>query len=330
MAGRLHRRVGRARSDAGLTGSFAVAWIEVHQAVWTHRKTAALAERLGVPETYAAAHLIRFWTWALDNAPDGILRCSPRVIARAADWEGDHECFVAALHDLGWLDIGSEHYAIHDWGEFAGRLIERREQDKERKRRTRGEARSISSAVRRTSGGQDADVLRTVPNRTQPDRTGPDQDTNTAADAAVRASDTEPAEKYSDAVREEYQQAEGPKAKPVESGQVAVIFGEYQVRIQPKAKLTDDARRKIRARLRAWTIAELREAIAHFAADAWHMENNAHRGAAWFFDRDSRIEQYMNMTPRASLPKNGAPKNGYANLAPDRFSPGISLAEAEP
>lgn len=76
------------------------------------------------------------------------------------------------------------------------------------------------------------------------------------------------------------------------------VFDEYQVRIQPKARFLDDARRKIRTRLRRWSLQELRAAIEHFAADAWQMEHNAHRGAGWFFANDSRIEQYVNLKPR--------------------------------
>lgn len=128
-----------------------------------------------------------------------------------------------------------------------------------------------------------------------------------AADAAPPAPDTEPDVDYS---RE--------------------VFEEYRVRIQPRAKFLDDARRKIQTRLRRWTADELRIAIDHFAADSWHMENNAHRGAAWFFASDTRIEQYVNMTPRASLPKNGAAKNGHAGFSSDRFSTGVSFAETTP
>ena len=141
-----------------------MAWIELHQAVWTHRKTFELAALLDLDETYAAAHVIRLWTWALDNAPDGdVRRMSARAIAFGAGWRGDSDAFVQALIDSGWLDEGMQ---IHDWQEYAGRLIERRLQDAERKRALR----SRPQDVRRTADA----VRRTVPNRTGPDTTRPD------------------------------------------------------------------------------------------------------------------------------------------------------------
>jgi hypothetical protein len=145
-----------------------VAWIELHQAVWTHRKTFELAALLGIDETYAAAHVIRLWSWALDNAPDGDLgRLSDRAIAFGAGWRHEVSLFVASLVKAGWLD---DDRAIHDWAKYAGRLIERREKDAERKRESRGPA----PDVRRTSNGTAAGVRRTGPDLTGPDLTGPD------------------------------------------------------------------------------------------------------------------------------------------------------------
>lgn len=132
-----------------------MAWIELHQAVWTHRKTFELAGLLDISETYAAAHMLRLWSWALDNAPDGSLSgISSRAIARGADWAGDAEAFVEALISAGWLDPDR---AIHDWQDYAGRLIERRVSNTERMRAKRA-----------------ANVQRTNPARagaTQPDTT---------------------------------------------------------------------------------------------------------------------------------------------------------------
>jgi hypothetical protein len=149
----------------------ATAWIELHQAVWTHRKTFELASLLGVEDTYAAAHVIRLWSWALDNAPDGDLsHLSSRAVAYGAGWRGSAETLLAALVNVGWLNAD---HTIHDWHEYAGRLVERRRQDAERKRESRGHP----ADVRGMSNGTAAGVRRTVPDRTVPDlnRTGPDR-----------------------------------------------------------------------------------------------------------------------------------------------------------
>lgn len=145
-----------------------MAWIELHQAVWTHRKTFELAAVLGLTETYAAAHLLRLWCWALDNAPDGNLAgVSDRAIARGADWSGDSELFVQALLQAGWLDADR---AIHDWEQYAGRLIDRREANAERMRKAR------ANRVEKPDETRAAHVQRTCDESVQlPDHTGPNR-----------------------------------------------------------------------------------------------------------------------------------------------------------
>ena len=124
---------------------------------------------LGLDETYAAAHVIRLWSWALDNAPDGDLSSlSARAIAYGAGWRtGSPDAFVRALVEVGWIDDDNR---IHDWHEYAGRLVQRRAEDAERKRKSRGHLPDVQGTSGRTAAG----VRRTVPDRTLPDTTGPD------------------------------------------------------------------------------------------------------------------------------------------------------------
>lgn len=97
-----------------------MAWIELHQSLWTHRKTLALADLLDIDETYAAAHMARLWTWALDNTVDGTISCNARVIAAAADWRGRADGFVIALIEAGWLDVvDDDTLKIHDWCDYS-------------------------------------------------------------------------------------------------------------------------------------------------------------------------------------------------------------------
>lgn len=100
-----------------------MAWLEIHQSLPTHRKTLAVADELNANPAHITGHLVCLWLWALDNAQDGVLNVSPRMIARAAQWDGEPEAFVAALTHAGLLDGDGR---IHDWNVYAGRLIETR------------------------------------------------------------------------------------------------------------------------------------------------------------------------------------------------------------
>lgn len=127
-----------------------------------------LAAELDIPDMLAAAHIARLWTWALDNAPNGDLTGLPnRVVAVGAGWTGDPDAFVHASIRAGWLDREDDRLMIHDWHDYAGRLIEKREQDRERKRKSRVR----HADVTRTNEGSHTDVQRnlTIPNHTIPD-----------------------------------------------------------------------------------------------------------------------------------------------------------------
>lgn len=141
-------------------------WLPAYQSIWTHRKTFELAALLGVNETYAAAHVLRLCSWALDNAPDGDLAgLSDRAIAYGAGWHQEVGLFVAALVKSGYLD---DDRRIHDWMDYAGKLLVRREKDAERKQKSRGQAPDVT----RTSNGAAHGVRRTEQNRTGEERTG--------------------------------------------------------------------------------------------------------------------------------------------------------------
>ena len=107
-----------------------MAYIEAHQSLRDHRKILTLAAALDMPEPHVAGHCLYLWLWSLDNAPEGILP-SRRIVARAAGWTGDPNVFVDAMLDANLLDVNEEgQLLIHDWMDYAGLLIERRERNK--------------------------------------------------------------------------------------------------------------------------------------------------------------------------------------------------------
>jgi hypothetical protein len=142
-----------------------MAWIEVHQSLQRHPKLARLSGKLRIHRAQSAGHLLFLWLWTLDYAPTGDLSAfGPAEISAAAEYPGDADAFFQSLRETGWID---ENGFLHDWYDYAGKLIERRAADKERKR----DIRKTSGVVQRTSDGHPADGVRTVPYPTQPNQT---------------------------------------------------------------------------------------------------------------------------------------------------------------
>ena len=115
-----------------------MAWIEVHQSLATHKKLDAAAESLRVSTATMAGHLIFLWLWGLDNAPDGSLKgTSNRLIAKAGQWTKNPDTFVSSLVATSWIDETNEGLFIHDWNDYAGKLIDQRNVNRARMRSAR-------------------------------------------------------------------------------------------------------------------------------------------------------------------------------------------------
>lgn len=149
-----------------------MAWIESHQELGAHPKTRKMASILGIHRMQVVGHVHALWWWALDYADDGDLaHFTDDDIAIGADWDGDPSEFVAALKECGPGERAGFLTAdglLNDWHEYAGKLVDRRKKDRERK----AQSRTSPETVPRTSDGQDrdgrVDGVRTQPNRTQP------------------------------------------------------------------------------------------------------------------------------------------------------------------
>ena len=142
-----------------------MAWIESHQELIKHPKTKKLIRRLGVSSPTVVGHLHMLWWWAMDYAQDGdISRFDAEDIADAVEWDGPADVLVTALIESGFIDKEVDGLKIHDWYDYAGRLMEKREQNKERKRRSRKKAQDgtgDSEDVTRPSRARHADSSET-------------------------------------------------------------------------------------------------------------------------------------------------------------------------
>ena len=145
------------------------AYIPLHGDVFNNRKTIEAANSLtnGSVER-VVGHLARLWTWAIERNDDGDLsHLTDQMIADAAGWRGRPSRFVEGITRAGFLEPDRR---IHDWDDFAGRLVDKRAHDRNRKRREREEAKT-SGTYPPSSGGRPKDSPRDV--RTQP--TGPNR-----------------------------------------------------------------------------------------------------------------------------------------------------------
>ncbi len=113
-----------------------MAWIESHQELRNHPKVSRLSRILSIPKVQAIGHLHALWWWAMDYSPDGLTSdWTPEDIADGAMWDGDAERFHEALISSRWIDADG---MLHDWGDYAGKILDKRATDRERKRLSRG------------------------------------------------------------------------------------------------------------------------------------------------------------------------------------------------
>ncbi|MFL5688685.1 MAG: hypothetical protein ACJ77I_06820 [Chloroflexota bacterium] len=154
-------------------------WLESHADLRDHPKVDLLMDLLAVTRRDACGLLHFIWWRTLTYAPSGDLSdFTDGQIARWADWDGDPGHLVSALKTAGFMDASR---TIHDWEDFAGRWIDRRNADADRKREARKAAAGRSNGstngsaapdVRDVSGGHPPRA-RTPARAPGPDLTGP-------------------------------------------------------------------------------------------------------------------------------------------------------------
>lgn len=115
-----------------------LAWFEAHDTMARHPKTLKLARLLNVDRRYAVGLLHDLFSWGLyAAAKDGELHgLTAADIAQALDYPPKKgAAAVEALVASGYLEETPDGYAIHDWYDYAGKLAERREDEKAYKAR---------------------------------------------------------------------------------------------------------------------------------------------------------------------------------------------------
>ena len=149
-----------------------MAWIESHQSLGTHKKLIRLCSLLKIDRFQAVGLLHYLWWWSLDNVPDGDLKgLSGTEIALAIGYQGDGDQLVNALIESKWIDSEDEYQNggalkahLHDWDDYAGKLIDRRNANREKMRQYRNQHETVTKPLRSPL---------TVPNPTVPNPTVP-------------------------------------------------------------------------------------------------------------------------------------------------------------
>lgn len=114
-----------------------MAWFEAHETMARHPKTLKLARLLKADRRYAVGLLHDLFAWGLTAAEkDGRLPdMHAEDIAAALDAPPGKrgKAVVDALVECGQLEIVDGCYHIHDWYDYAGKLMDKREADRIRK-----------------------------------------------------------------------------------------------------------------------------------------------------------------------------------------------------
>lgn len=108
-------------------------WIESHAELGDHPKLYEASDELGVETPMVLGMLHLLWYWVMQYAPDGDLTdYRSAVIARACRWNGDAQRLVDVLVSSGFLDRTEECLVVHDWMDYTGKALSRREKARER------------------------------------------------------------------------------------------------------------------------------------------------------------------------------------------------------
>ena len=116
-----------------------MSFIPSYQSLGTHRKTLRAASLLKIDRVLMVGHLHYLWWWGVDNVPatGDITRVTDEEIALAAEWRGDAREFAHALIEAGFIDAKKRKRFFHNWEEYIGKMLRKRESDRLRMRAAR-------------------------------------------------------------------------------------------------------------------------------------------------------------------------------------------------
>ena len=138
-----------------------MAWIQSEQALRNHPKTIKAARLLNISKAEVIGYLHYLWWWAIDYAPDGDLSHYTRDdVETALEWPGQQGALYQALVDCGmgdkpgFIEMVNGKPVLHDWWQYGGKLVAKRQADAARKKDDRATSDGHPTDVQRTSNGR--------------------------------------------------------------------------------------------------------------------------------------------------------------------------------
>jgi|GEM_PF-4551861 len=115
-----------------------MAWIPSDVNMGRHPKTRRFARELGVSVPAAMGHLHLFWHWCMEFASNGyVTQHDVTDIADAALWGCNADDFMNALIECKFIDKSGNELKVHDWDEYGGRYLEKKNTNAERQAKYR-------------------------------------------------------------------------------------------------------------------------------------------------------------------------------------------------
>lgn len=145
-----------------------MAWIESQVDLGDHPKIYTLSTVLGVrkAEAVGLVHLLWHFTMKFAWRDGNLKRFDVIAVAKSSGWEGDPKIFIKGLQKSGLLD----NMQVHDWKDFAGRLIYDRLYNENRRCKN-----TVKHRIKSVTQPSTVQYL-TVPNLTVPNLTVPNND----------------------------------------------------------------------------------------------------------------------------------------------------------
>ena len=138
-------------------------FIQVYCEIETHPKFLRLCRLLGKVEyddkLLIRAKLENLWMYAIRFYQDGIIPFCDEDISCFCGWKEESSLWINSLQESGFISRIECGIIIHDWEDYGGKLIKKREQSAERKRNYREERGRNADGTRTERGrGEDGSV----------------------------------------------------------------------------------------------------------------------------------------------------------------------------